>query len=58
MAKGKSPFLTIQLLPQFGFGYQTSKPDIFDHQLLKLFTIDHRAVLMGGFNFFYLQFSL
>jgi hypothetical protein len=25
-------------------------------QLLKLFTIGHRAVLMGGFNFFYLQF--
>jgi hypothetical protein len=26
-------------------------------QLLKPFTIGHRAVLMSGFNFFYLQFS-
>jgi hypothetical protein len=33
--KGKSLFLTIQLLPQFGFGYQTSKPDMFDHPTLK-----------------------
>jgi hypothetical protein len=32
---GKSPFLTIQLLPQFGFGHQTSKLDIFDHLTLK-----------------------
>jgi hypothetical protein len=33
--KGKSPFLTIQLLTQFGFGHRTSKPDIFDHPTLK-----------------------
>jgi hypothetical protein len=33
--KGKSPFLTIQLLPQFGFGHRASKPDIFDHPTLK-----------------------
>jgi hypothetical protein len=33
--KGKSPFLTIQLLPQFGFGHRTSIPDIFDHLTLK-----------------------
>jgi citrate lyase synthetase len=26
-------------------------------ELLKPFTIGHQAVLMGGFNFFYLQFS-
>jgi hypothetical protein len=26
-------------------------------QLLKPFTIGHRAILMGDFNFFYLQFS-
>jgi hypothetical protein len=32
---GKSPFLTIQLLPRFSFGHQTSKPDIFDHPTLK-----------------------
>jgi hypothetical protein len=32
----KSPFLTIQLLPKFGFSHQTSKPDIFDHQTLKI----------------------
>jgi hypothetical protein len=49
---GKSPFLTIQLLPRFGFGHRTLKPDILTIQLLKLFTIDHQAVLMGGFNFF------
>jgi hypothetical protein len=35
VSKGKSPFLTIQLLPQFSFGHQTSKPDIFDHPTLK-----------------------
>jgi hypothetical protein len=33
--KGKSLFLTSQLLPQFGFDHQTSKPDIFDHLTLK-----------------------
>jgi hypothetical protein len=32
---GKSPFLTMQLSPQFGFGHRTSKPDIFDHLTLK-----------------------
>jgi hypothetical protein len=32
---GKSPFLTIQLLSQFGFGHRTSKPDIFDHLTFK-----------------------
>jgi hypothetical protein len=32
---GKRSFLTIQLLPQFGFGHRTSKPDIFDHPTLK-----------------------
>jgi hypothetical protein len=32
---GKSPIWTIQLLPQFGFGHRTSKPDIFDHPTLK-----------------------
>jgi hypothetical protein len=32
---GKSPFLTIQLLFQFGFDHRTSKPDIFDHPTLK-----------------------
>jgi hypothetical protein len=32
---GKSPFLTIQLLTQFGFGHRTSKSDIFDHPTLK-----------------------
>jgi hypothetical protein len=28
-------FLTIQLLPKFGFGYQTSKPNIFCHPTIK-----------------------
>jgi hypothetical protein len=49
--------LTIQLLPQFGFGHRTLKSDILTIQLLKPFTIDHQAVLIGGFNSFYLQFS-
>jgi hypothetical protein len=31
----KGPFLTIQLLSQFGFGHRTSKSDIFDHPILK-----------------------
>jgi hypothetical protein len=35
LAKGKSLFLTIQLLPRFGFDHQTSKPDIFDHLTVK-----------------------
>jgi hypothetical protein len=44
-------------LPQFGFGNQTSKPNIFDHPNLKtvlmaIQTIGHREVLMGSFNFF------
>jgi hypothetical protein len=34
-SKGKSPFLTIQLLTKFVFDHQTSKPDIFDHPTLK-----------------------
>jgi hypothetical protein len=33
--KGKNPFLTIQLLPQFSFGHRTSKLDIFNHPTLK-----------------------
>jgi hypothetical protein len=32
---GKSPFLTIQLLPKFGFGHQTAKPVIFGHPTIK-----------------------
>jgi hypothetical protein len=34
--KKEKAFLTIQLMPQFGFEHQTSKPDIFDHPTLKL----------------------
>jgi hypothetical protein len=33
--KRKSPFLIIQLLPQYGFGHRTPKPGIFDHPTLK-----------------------
>jgi hypothetical protein len=33
--KEKNPFLTIQLLPQFGFGHRTPKPGIFDRPTLK-----------------------
>jgi hypothetical protein len=55
--KGKSAFLTIQLYVKFGFGHRTSKPDIFDHPTVKPFKFSHQAVLMGGFQFFYLQFS-
>jgi hypothetical protein len=50
--------LTIQLLPQSGFGHRTLKLDIFDHPTLKTVHIDHRSVLMGGFNFFYLNLIL
>jgi hypothetical protein len=32
---GKSPFLTIQFLPQFDFGHEASKIGIFDHLILK-----------------------
>jgi hypothetical protein len=32
---GKSPFLTIQLLPKFDFGHQTPKPVIFGHPTIK-----------------------
>jgi hypothetical protein len=65
--------LTIQLYAKFGFGHRTSKPDIFDHptvktvqiwpsggfiiQLSKPFKFGHRVVLIGGFQFFYLQFG-
>jgi hypothetical protein len=31
----KSPSLTIQLLPRFGFGHRTPKQGIFDHPTLK-----------------------
>jgi hypothetical protein len=31
----KIHFLAIQFLPQFGFSYRTSKPDIFDHPTFK-----------------------
>jgi hypothetical protein len=33
--KGKSLFLTIQLLSQFGFGHRTPKSGIFDHPTFK-----------------------
>ena len=33
--KGKSPFLTIQLWPRFGFGHRTPKPGIFSHPTIK-----------------------
>jgi hypothetical protein len=49
---GKGACLTIQLLARFSFGGQTSKSDIFHHQLLKPFTIGHQVVLIGDFNFF------
>jgi len=52
--KGKSPFLTIQLWPQFGFGHRTPKPGISAFQVSKLFKFDHGAVLMGDFNFFFI----
>jgi hypothetical protein len=42
----KSIFLTIQLLPQFGFDYRTSKTDIFDHLTLK--TVNNCP--LGGFD--------
>jgi hypothetical protein len=49
---GKSPFLTIQLLPQFSFGHRTSKPNIFDHPTLKTVHNWPSGGLAGGFNFF------
>jgi hypothetical protein len=58
MFKEKSQLLTIQRLPQFGFGYWTPKPSIFGHQTPKTVQIfDRQVVLIGGFNFFYLQLS-
>jgi hypothetical protein len=55
--KRKSPFLTIQLLLKFGFGHQTPKLIIFGHPTIKTVQI-YVAVSIGGFNCFYLQFSL
>jgi hypothetical protein len=52
LKKGKSPFLAIQLLSQFGFDIKLQNRIFLTIQLLKPFTIGHRAVLMGGFNFF------
>jgi DNA modification methylase len=53
----KSSFLTIQLLSRFSFGHWTSKPGNFNHPTLKPLTIGYHMILMGGFKFFYLQFS-
>jgi hypothetical protein len=35
MSKGRSPFLAIQLLPEFGFDHETAKLGIFDHPTLE-----------------------
>jgi len=32
---GKSPFLAIQLSPEFDFGHATPKPGILDHRTIK-----------------------
>jgi hypothetical protein len=32
---GTSPFLAIQLLPEFGFDHRTAKPEIFGHPTLE-----------------------
>jgi len=46
---GRSPFLTIQLLPQFGFDHRTPKPVIFAIELSKPFKFDHWGCFDGWF---------
>jgi hypothetical protein len=38
---GKSPFLTIQLLPKLGFDHQTPQQVLFGHQTIKTVQIGH-----------------
>ena len=47
--KGRSPFLTIQLLSQFDFGHRTPKPVIFAIELSKPFKFDRRGCFDGWF---------
>jgi hypothetical protein len=54
----KSSFLTIQLLPQFGFSHQTSKLDIFYHSTFKTVHNWPSVGFDGGFNFLFTILSL
>jgi hypothetical protein len=46
---GRSPFLTIQLSPQFGFDHRTAKLGIFSHPTLKTVHIWPLTGFYGGF---------
>jgi hypothetical protein len=57
LIKEKSLLLTIQLYTKFGFGYRIQNRKSLTIQMSKSFKFGHRAVLIGGFKYIYLQLS-
>jgi hypothetical protein len=47
--KGRSSFLTIEILTKFDFDHRTSKPGIFDHPTIKTIHFWPSDGFQGGF---------